>query len=537
MPSDLVVGRLEARSVSAEAGIDSLVSEPTVRAVVRNAMWNLVRLGAGWGTLLLLPPLLVHVMAKPNYATWMLILQMGAYLALLDGGVQIAVARFVARASGLRDKTYLEGVLSSAALVLCATALATLCLTFFASWQLSRLFLAIPESLRSGFRGAILIIGVSLAISLPFSVISGFFQGLQQNQISTLAVSIGKLIGALGTAWAAYHQRGLIAMAFWVAAGNLAQSLILVISSARAGMLRLLHSSRVATKTIREFVLFCSAMLVSQCGSLLITGMDLPIVAAFDFPSAGYYAIAGTISNMLIAPHAAIVTAIMPVAASIGTDDAPRRLGQVLCKTTRYATALLCGIAALVVLGEQIFLPMWVGSDYGFHALPLAQGLILAQLIRLTMLPYATIGFAAGQQHRMLVSPMVEGIVNLVVSLVAVRVIGAKGVVAGTLIGAVVGVWLHFAISIPGTDGITVNRRRLFWEGILKPIMCVVPAIAVAFVAMHWINSFLERAAVLTLSGAFALFLLAVTNFSKPELSQMLSLFSVPGLRTRYGKV
>lgn len=370
-------------------------------------------------------------------------------------------------------------------------------------------------------------------MSLPFSVLSGFFQGLQRNEISTLAVSIGKVIGTAGTAWAAYHRQGLVAMTLWVAAGNVIQSLSLVISASHAGMLRLMHSTRVVAKTVREFILFCSAMLVSQCGSLLITGLDLPVVAAFDFRSVGYYAVAATISNMLIAPHGAIVTAIMPVAASIDANEAPHRLGQVLCKTTRYATVMLCGIAALVALGMQFFLPMWVGADYGFHALPLAQGLILAQLIRLTMLPYSTIGFAVGQQHKMLVSPMIEGIVNLGVSLVAVRIFGSKGVVAGTLIGAVVGVWLHFAISIPATDAIIVSRKSLFWKGIFKPIICVVPAVVVALAVIQRNSPIFERAAVVLLTGVIALFLLVVTNFSKSELSQLLSLFFVLRLRAR----
>jgi O-antigen/teichoic acid export membrane protein len=528
---------METKSDSDEGDIHPLHSEPTVRALARNAMWNLVRLGIGWGSLLLLPPLLVHVMDKPSYATWMLILQMGAYLTLVDGGLQISVARFVARASGLRDKAYLEEVVSCTALVLCLTAIATLCLTLFASWQSPHLFPGIPESLRAEFRNSVLIIGVSLAISMPFSIIAGFFQGLQRNEVSTLAISIGKGIGAMGTAWAAYHRQGVVAMTLWVAGGNLIQSLLLVIGGAHAGMLRLVRSSRVAGKMVWEFILFCSAMLASQCGSLLITGLDLPVVAAFDFRSAGYYAVAATISNMLIAPHGAIVMTIMPLAASMGTDNAPQRLGQVLCKTTRYATALLCGIAALVVLTMQMFLPMWVGPDYGSHALPLALGLILAQVTRLTMLPYAMIGFAAGQQQRMLMSPMIEGSVNLVVSLIGVRVFGAMGVVAGTLIGAIVGVWLHFAISIPATDAITVSRRSLFWQGLFKPIACVVPAVAIALMAVQWTTSIFERVAVVTLTGITVLFLLGAANFSKPELLQMRRLFSFPELCAKSAKV
>jgi hypothetical protein len=155
----------------------------------------------------------------------------------------------------------------------------------------------------------------------------------------------------------------------------------------------------------------------------------------------------------------------------------------------------------------------------------------------LTMLPYAMIGFAAGQQQRMLMSPMIEGSVNLVVSLIGVRVFGAMGVVAGTLIGAIVGVWLHFAISIPATDAITVSRRSLFWQGLFKPIACVVPAVAIALMAVQWTTSIFERVAVVTLTGITVLFLLGAANFSKPELLQMRRLFSFPELCAKSAKV
>ena len=91
---------------------------------------------------------------------------------------------------------------------------------------------------------------------------------------------------------------------------------------------------------VREFLVFCSAMFVTQFSGILISGMDLPIVVAFDFRSAAYYAVATTLSNALIIPHGSIVSTIMPVAAGISSADSPKRLGEVLQKTTRFATAI-----------------------------------------------------------------------------------------------------------------------------------------------------------------------------------------------------
>jgi O-antigen/teichoic acid export membrane protein len=296
-------------------------------------------------------------------------------------------------------------------------------------------------------------------------------------------------------------------MAVWVGLGNILQCLMYAVSWSGAGKCDLLHHSYLDRKMARDFLVFCSALMVSQFSSLLVTGMDIPIVAGFDFRSAAYYGVAATLSCVLIVPHGAVIHTLMPVAAGMSARDDPQRLGAVLLKTTCYATALLCLITLPLLLLMPLFLRVWVGEDYATHTLLLAVILVAAQFIRLTMLPYATIGFAAGQLSRMLVSPIAEGVVNLLCSLALVQVIGARGVALGTLIGAVVGVWLHFAVSLRRTDCVVVSRTQLLWQGILKPVACAVPLLLGAALVSHQTSSSLLQ---VLLGGCADLALLAL---------------------------
>jgi O-antigen/teichoic acid export membrane protein len=209
--------------------------------------------------------------------------------------------------------------------------------------------------------------------------------------------------------------------------------------------------------------------------------MDMPIVAAYDFRSAAYYGIASILSNILVVPHTAIVSTLLPVAAGVSAGDNPQRLGQLLLKTTRLATAVLCLITLPLLLLMPLFLRVWVGQDYATHTLLLGETLVVAQFIRLSMFPYAMIGFAAGQQQRMLVSPILEGATNLLLSFTLVQFIGARGVALGTLIGAIVGVWLHLTASLNRTNCIQVNRSTLVWQGILRPLAFTLPFMGCAF--------------------------------------------------------
>lgn len=475
-------------------------------------------------TAFLLPPLLVRVLDKPSYATWLLILQIGTYVALFDASIQSAISRFVARAHELQDDRYLAEMLSSAGLVNLGACVFTALVTVLGFWQLGRLFPSIPSSVSHDAREALLVFGISLAISLPFSTLAGAFLGFQMNQVNALAGSLGRLAGAAGAAWAAYRHQHLYVMAAWMASGNLLQALMFLLAWIRLklpGLLRWAYVTRAAT---REFIRFCYALFAMQLGSILISGMDLPIVAIFDFHSAAYYAIAATVSNMLSVPQGAVVSTLIPVASGISATEDPCRLGLVVLKTTRYAVAILCLFALPLLLGMYPFLRIWVGSDYAHHALPMANLLVVAQFVRLTFMPYVTIGFGAGQQDRMLVSALGEGVVNLVFSLLGAHFLGATGVALGTLIGAFAGVLLHIFRSMPRTDSMSFARGHFIVSAILRPIACCLPASIPALLVVKSVSSIAVQLAVVGVTELLAFAMLWSLNFTAPERSEIVGL-------------
>jgi O-antigen/teichoic acid export membrane protein len=497
----------------------------TFAKTAKNAGANLARIGASWLVVLFLPPLLVRVLDKPTYATWVLILQIGVYVAVFDNGIQSAIGVFAARAEELKDRKHLQRTMSNAGTILMAGALVALGATLACSWQLEHLFRGIPASIAGSAQVALLVIGVSLAISLPFSTLAGAFLGLQMNEVNAVAASAGKLLGAVGAAWAAWHHQGLVIMALWIGLGNVVQSAIYYLWWRRLKLSGLMRRAHVTGAAMLEFVRFCSAMFATQLTALMITGMDMPVVAMFDFPSAAYYAVATTASNMLAAPHGAIVTTLIPVASRLRESESPERLGQVLIRTTRYATGILCLLTLPLLPGMHAFLRLWVGSDYAGHATPLALLLIVAQFTRMTLMPYAAIGYGAGQQHRMLISPFAEGIVNLACSVAGAYLWGAMGVALGTLIGAFVGIGCHFAISMPRTDSMRFSRRRLAAEGILRPMACCLPGLVLALCFQTYLRSLAAMAATVAGAEVLTAVLLWRFNFDPQERREMVTLF------------
>ena len=497
---------------------------PVLAVVARNSLANLAKMAALSVTVFLLPPILVRVLDKPTYATWMLILQIGTYVALFDGSIQSAISRFVARSRGLKDDLYMGQMLSSAGLIMLFAGFLTVILTILGAWQLDRLFPGIPPSIGTDAQQALLIFGMSLALSIPFSTLAGAFLGLQMNQVNAVAGSVGKILGAAGAAWAAYHHQGLVAMAVWTAAGNLLQGLLYLLAWKQLRLTGFLHLAHVTRTALKEFVSFCYAIFATQSSAILITGLDIPIVAAFDFHSAAYYAIAATISTMLSVPQGAVVTTLIPVASGMSALETPQRLGQLVLKTTRYSTAILCLLALPLFLGMSPFLRLWVGSDYAIHAFPIAILLVIAQFIRLTLLPYAAFVFATGQQHRMLISPLGEGVVNLGCSLVGAHFLGATGVALGTLIGACAGVLLHAFNSMPRTDSMSFKRSSLVLTGILKPIFCCLPTVILALTLINNVPSLIVQIMMICSGELLTVFALWKLNFDARERNEIVGL-------------
>jgi O-antigen/teichoic acid export membrane protein len=454
--------------------------------LAKNSIANLMRSGANWVIVLVVPPLLVRLLDHAGYATWMLVLQIGAYATLFDGGLQLAIGRFVARAGPAEDANYLGKVLSSATALLTVTAAVVFAAAACVALNLGSLFQSIPREIVPQAQTALLLAAGSLALAMPTSAFAGLCLGLEKNEINAAAVSASRIVGAAGTLWAAFHHQGLVVMALWTAGGTLMQPILYLLATRVLGAGAHFRIRLVSLGMVKQFGRFCAATFASQFGMLLISGLDLPIVAAFDFRNAGYYALAVTASNLLAVPQTAILTTLVPMMSSMSAGEPAPRMGNVLLRTARLANALLMLGAVPLMLGMPVLLRLWVGEDYSRHTLAFAETLMGAQLVRMTLLPYSLIGFSAGEQGKMLASPLIESVVNLILSLILVRGMGAEGVAIGTLIGAFAGIALHFAVSMRRTRSMEFSRRKLFWQAIVQPVVwAMAPALVLQVCLMR----------------------------------------------------
>jgi len=174
-----------------------------------------------------------------------------------------------------------------------------------------------------------------------------------------------------------------------------------------------------------------------------------------------------------------VMRALVPTASILHSREDAGAIQRLLQQTTRYGTLLLLWTGVpLIVLGQPI-LRIWLGAQFATRTFPLLVVLVVANIVRLTCLPYATVVLGVNQQNRIAYVGLAEGIINVVVSVVLGREIGAAGVALGTLVGAAASVVLHFWYSMPRTKTVVGKRTVLALDGLLVPLLVFIPWIGI----------------------------------------------------------
>jgi O-antigen/teichoic acid export membrane protein len=474
--------------------------------ILKNTFANLMRGGATAGVALALPHFLTQTLDHERFAGWCFLLQIAAYANYLDFGVQAAVARFLAAYTELGEEERRNALVSTAlGLLSCAALIGCIALGVIIR-TLPSLFPSIPTTLIPEVRAAVAILGGTAVLSLPLSTFSGVLLGLHRNEYLAASVVGTRILGAALILLVSRRTDSLLALSACLAFANLL-GIALQVFFAKSLLPSLrLSRSRMQRSIALELGKYCMGLSVWSAGMLLISGLDIAIVGHFDFGAVGYYSIAATLVMLFSGAHGAASTALMtPVAALQATGEVDR-IRRLILQATSISTFINLLAIAITFLAGKFVLVLWVGEPYATQALPIFKTLMIANGIRLVMSPYSCVLIATDLQRRAIAQGGVEGLVNLIFSVVGAYRIGAIGVALGTLIGAIFGLAWSCLLTVKRTTEISVGRRNFIGQGILRPFLCALPVIACATI-MHDRTLTLSSAIVLIGSGVLTYFL------------------------------
>lgn len=453
--------------------------ESTSRRWLSNSAANIIGGVANAGISLLLPAVVVKHITPSEFSLWNLSLQIIVYVNLLGMGLQTATARAIARTTSSRDQTdpLAPATVRAARSIASISSIVAIILIAGLVIGYPLLFPGVPTNLLTSFRITLGLLGFAAVGQILAQVDMGIFQGLHRNFIfvgvqtvvralSVLAVGLGASLGGTLVTLAALMSVSTVLL--WPAMRAITRHLL--------PWVRYLTQVPLDRRLRTDLLKYCGTLSVWSVSMLLVNSVGILIVGHIDLPMAGPYALAMTAASVLVGLLNAALSPLMTSAASLhATEEGRKHLPNLLSRSTLGAAIALNAMVAISLVLYPFALRVWVGANFIQPVGPLIIALIAGHCLRNIGAPYALMLLASGLQRRAMVSALLEGLSNLLVSYFLGLRWGAIGVACGTLVGAAVGLIGALTLNTRHTPELTPHPLRFAVQTVLLPLIVFLP--------------------------------------------------------------
>jgi len=395
-----------------------------------SAMWLGLAVHAFTG--FFLSPYILHKLGDEAFSLWVLIFAVTGYFGLLDLGIRSSIVKYTAEFTAINNMEALSRCLStSVGFYTLMGALAAIG-TAIAYFSLPVLF-RIPVAFVREARLLLLMSGTGIAVTFPLAVFAGALEGLQKFswlQLSQVAIAIVRTVLIV---LALQSGEGLLAVGAITVAISTLSSVVFTCMALYVLPIRL-NTRHVEWRSFREmagygafaFAILLAEKLRFQSDAMLIGAM-VSSVAITSF------SIAARLVDYASYAVRSMSQVFMPMSSQFHATGDLVRLRRTFIVGNRISALVIVPICvALIVVGKPV-IEAWVGARYlgSYFILVL---LIVPRTLYLAQSTSIRILLGMGR-HRILASVLlVEGAINLLLSLLLARRFGTTGIALGTAI-------------------------------------------------------------------------------------------------------
>ena len=377
-----------------------------------------------------LSPFILHRLGDEAFGVWILVFSVTGYYGLLDLGIRQSVVRYVARFTATHDEDSLTRFVNTCISTYALIALLVLLATGFCAWYLPALFKIPPGLLRTA-RTLVLLVGGGVALTLPLSVFAGILSGLQDFFRPHTAQVVFSLLRGLLIVLILHLGGGLLGITLVTVILNVLSYVTLILMVPHTLHLRL-GVKYIDLPMWRSVIGYSSVAFLVVLAEKLRFQSDAVVIGMFVSSSAiTYFAIGSKLveySGLVVQGLSQIFTPMSSQLEVTGDLDRLRRvfvMGNRACALTIFP---IC--ATLIIFGNPI-IALWVGVKYQASYLILVL-LLVPKTLYLAQASSVKILLGIGQHRRLAAVLVLEGVANLLLSLVLVRRMGIVGVAWGT---------------------------------------------------------------------------------------------------------
>lgn len=460
-----------------------------VAAVSRGSMLRAVTSSYGQGLLstavgLLLTPLYLAYLGTEMFGLWATVLSVAGYLSMGGLGIPQAAGNLMAQAAARGERNEVAHIFATAVrtatVIAIAGALLLGALVGAGTWG-TRL-LGRGTGAGSLATTLIAIVAAGLMLNLPLEQARAALRAWQRVDVDQAAVSLGRLAGLLVTAGVFWLGGGVVAAA-------IVHSTSLILPGVAAwtiGYFWLRMPLRVSGADRRHVALLLrpgSHFFLLMLAGALIWGTDNIVIAThLGAAAVTPYSVATRLFMVVTGWLTMGLAALTPTVAALWGGGETARLQRLFVVVLRMGLAIALLLAVELGVFGRDFLALWTGgrTHVDIAVFSVLWGVFLLRAVGSC---FEVMLLGTSQHHTYAYIALVEGFVNLALSLLLVRTWGTAGVAVGTLVS----LSLFTGWYVPWRSMMLAGLSwRRFWRGVLRPVaLPAAVSLAIAVVLSH----------------------------------------------------
>lgn len=404
------------------------------RRLVRNGLWTTGVFLANALVMFLLSPFVRKSLGNSAYGVWEVVISLTGYFGFADLGIKPAAVYFVARHDALKEPHRVNQYANTAFVVFAIAGglvflVSLACAPWFTGW------FHVPAEQAADARLALIVTSASIAGTLPLHAYSAVVIGKQRYALTSSTDLVVLAAKTAATVYVLTHGGGILALA-WIAMG--ADVLEMGAKSwlgFRAEPALRFHPKLADRASARGLLAFGLGAIIVNLAQLLVWRTDaLVIGATIGAEAVAIFAVGSKIPFYARSMTGAASRVLAPAATRLDATGSKAELLRMLSRSSK-TMLLVAGamIAYLLAVGAP-FLARWQGEEFRGEAFTVMAVLALGAIGPIAAQPFEHVLYGARKVMPLAKLSIIEGVLNLAISIALARPYGIVGVAIGTTI-------------------------------------------------------------------------------------------------------
>lgn len=377
-------------------------------------------------------PFILHHLGDEASGLWTLIYSFTGYYGIFDFGIRSSLIRYVSKFRATGDKDELTRLVNTSLFTYTCVGLFLLIPTTVGVFYVDRVF-QIPANFRYDARILFLMVGYATALGFPLGISGGILEGLQRFDLINWSNITATLLRAGLIIYVLRHGLGLLSVALITVSLPLISSAVLSVFAHR--LLAVSYGRKyIGWESLRQVASYGSVTFVIIVAFRLRFKTDAVIIGTFLSAAAiTHFTIGARLVDYAAEVVSSMAQIFTPMSSHFHATGNYEQLRRMFVAGNRACALIMFPMTvAFVVMGKSL-IEAWVGPRY-----------LSSYIILLIVLIPSTFYEAQSTSNRLLFGMslhrslayvvLLEGIANVILSIVLIRPLGIVGDALGTAI-------------------------------------------------------------------------------------------------------